>query len=76
MVEINKLSSAITKQSLRKNELIFEVFKLFFLYDTILYFSEGSQKIIAQISNHKPVNTNNGSPFFLDITYPTDLVFC
>jgi hypothetical protein len=65
MVEIHKLSSAITKQSLRKNELIFEVFKLFFLHDTILYFSEGSQKIMAQISNHKPVNTNNGSPFFL-----------
>jgi hypothetical protein len=61
MVEIHKLSSAITKQSLRKNKLIFEVFKLFFLHDTILYFSEGSQKIMAQISNHKPVNTNNGS---------------
>jgi hypothetical protein len=65
MVEIHKLSSAITKQSLRKNKLIFEVFKLFFFHDTILYFFKDSQKIMAQISNHKPVNTNNGSPFFL-----------
>jgi hypothetical protein len=29
-----------------------------------LYFPEGNQKIMAQISNHKPVNTNSGSPFF------------
>jgi hypothetical protein len=60
-----ELSLTTTKQSLRKNELIFEVFKLFFFHDIILYFSEGSQKIMVQISNHKPININNDSSFFL-----------
>jgi hypothetical protein len=64
MVVIYKLSPAITKLSLRESELIFEAFKLFFFHDIILYFFEASQKIMAQISNRKPVNTNSGSPFF------------
>jgi hypothetical protein len=37
-----ELAPTITKYSLKENKLIFEIFKLFFFHDTILYFSEGS----------------------------------
>jgi hypothetical protein len=60
-----ELTPTITKYSLKENELIFEVFKLFFFHDIILYFSEGNQKIMAQISYHIPANTNRGAPIFL-----------
>jgi hypothetical protein len=43
MVKIHKLSSAITKRSLKETSRLSRSLKLFFFHDAILYFSKGSR---------------------------------
>jgi hypothetical protein len=59
LIEIYKLSPTIMK-SLKKRANLW-VLKVFFFYNTILYFSKSIQKIMAWISN-QPTNTKIGHP--------------
>ena len=57
--------TSITKTKLKETSKSLRSSSPFFFCDTILYFSESSRRTTKNTPNHRPVNTNEGSPILL-----------